>query len=136
KIARLIKNWPQNERDDLFQWLAHDFLQDSYRVLDVLHLHKAEGAHVVLVSILFEDGVRKICERLNVDGAIGTALEIKNGKASGKIIGNVCFGSRRLDFLRHYLSVHAPDISLEDCIAYADSYSDAPMLAIVGKAVA
>lgn len=138
KIAALLKNWSQEEVNALCEWLVTVYLKESFRadVVDILKQQQAQGAQVVLVSMLFQGGVHKLGEQLGADGAIGTALEFKDGKVTGKLVGNVCFGPRKLDFLRTYLEQHALEISLEDCAAYADSYSDAPMLAMVGKAVA
>lgn len=137
RLAGLMKKWTQGELDEMFGWLAGTYLQESYRpdVVKILNEYKAQGSQIVLVSVLFEEGIRKICEHLNADGAIGTRLEIVNGKVTGKILGDACIGPRKLNFLRQYLA--AQGISLQDCAAYADSYyDDAPMLAIVGMPVA
>lgn len=137
-LAWLLKNWQQAEVEALFTWLANDYLLDAYRedVIRFLEKHKAEGTKTVLISTIFEGAGQKIAERLGADDAIGTKLEFRAGIATGGINGKVCVGLRKLDCMRTYLQESAPEINLKDCIVYADSYGDAPMLAAAGMGMA
>lgn len=137
-LAGLLKGWPEAEVNTLFAWLTEDYLRDHYRqdVIALLEKHKAQGSHIVLISSIFEGAAQRIAQRLGADGVIATRLETKNGAATGSIVGKVCIGRRRLDLIRAYLKKNGYPTTLSRCIAYADSYSDAPMLAAMGGAVA
>jgi len=137
-LARLLKNWPQQEVDGLFDWLANEQLVTVYQeeMLRSIENHRAEGTAIVLASSYFQQAVEKVAVRVGADAALGTPLEFKNGIVTGKITQRVCVGPRRLDFIREYLKSNQLPITLKDCIAYGHSYLDAPMLAAAGQAVA
>lgn len=130
-LARVLKGWSAGQLDDLFAWIADEYLVTRYRadVVGVLRTHKEQGGHVVvLVSTLFEGAIARIAARLGADAGLGTALEMRDGVCTGRIVGESCVGPRKLDAVRAYLRRRAPDLRLEDAAAYADSISDAPLL--------
>jgi HAD superfamily hydrolase (TIGR01490 family) len=137
-LAGLLKGWRREEVEELFDWLANNYLVDRYHeeVIALLRAHQAQGTKIVLISTIFEDAAQKIADRLGADGVIGTRLAFEQGIATGRVGGKVAVGSRRINFIRGYLKKHWEDVDLAECIAYADSYIDAPMLAMMGAAVA
>lgn len=133
-LAGLLRGWRQEEIDRLFTWLANEYLLPFYRedVIAYVHQHKAAGQQVILLSTFFEEAAAKVADHLGADHAIGTRLAYKDNKATGRLSGKACVGSRKIDFVRQYLG----PTSLSRCIGYADSYTDAPLLAAMGQAVA
>jgi HAD superfamily hydrolase (TIGR01490 family) len=105
-------------------------------VIERLQKHQAEGAKVVLVSGIFADFVKIIAEHIGVDGAIGTNIEYSNDIVTGNLIGIPSVGKQKIDLIHQYMRENYPQTKLEDCYAYADSYSDKAMLSTVGHGVA
>jgi HAD superfamily hydrolase (TIGR01490 family) len=137
-LAGLLKKWDREEVEKLFDWLANDYLVDHYHqeIIALLKNHQAQGTKIVLISTIFEEAAQKIADRLGAEGVIGTRLAFENNIATGRVRGKVAVGARRINFIRGYLKKHWEDVELVECIAYADSYIDAPMLAVMGAAVA
>lgn len=61
---------------------------------------------------------------------IATDYEIVDGRYTGKINGDVCFGKEKLERVKKYLSINKIDSVIE---AYTDHYSDFPMLSVAQK---
>ncbi len=97
--------------------------------------HRQAGDRLVLLtssSLYMSDPVVR---ELSLHDALCTRLEVDaNGCFTGKPIEPLCFGRGKLQIAERY--AQAIGASLEDCIFYSDSASDAPTLLAVGKAVA
>ncbi|MFN8373493.1 MAG: HAD-IB family hydrolase [Anaerolineae bacterium] len=134
-MAKLFGGWSQEQVIALFAWVAShvEYHQD---VVEKLQQHKANGDAVVLVSGIFEDGALQFARYLGADDGIGTKLAYQTGICTGKITGQSCAGSRKLDFIQGYMRSKNSAPDLAGSYAYADSYSDAPMLSAVGNPVA
>jgi len=136
-LAILIKNWQRQEVNALFDWVVQDQLVYREDVLALLRAHKAKGVQVFLVTELFVRAGRRMARRVGADGAIGTGLIWDSGMATGSIKrSRACVGSRKLDFIRHYIQKKGIAAELHDCIGYADTDQDAVWLAALGTAVA
>jgi HAD superfamily hydrolase (TIGR01490 family) len=134
-MAKLFNGWTSIQLNDLFLWVAQhvEYHQD---VVEKLRQHKRDGQTVILVSGIFEEGAKQIAAHLGADDGIGTRLGFAQGVCTGEITGESCAGGRKLDFIRAYLQRHGRTDDLAEAYAYADSYSDIPMLAAVGYATA
>ena len=64
---------------------------------------------------------------------ICTEIETANGKFTGKIKGEVCYGKNKVTKIKNFLKDNKINVKLSECEAYSDSISDVPMLSIVGK---
>jgi HAD superfamily hydrolase (TIGR01490 family) len=137
-LARMLQGWTALEVDALFAWIADDYLATRYRpdVIAILQEHKDQGDHVILISTMFRGAIQRVAERLSADAGLGTQLEVRDGVCTGRILGETCVGAHKVDLVRAYLASHVPDIDLAQAAAYADSYSDAPLLAAVGHPTA
>lgn len=56
--------------------------------LNLIKKYKSEGYKVILVSASPEMYLEEVCKLLNYDGYIGSKLEVKNGKLTGRLVGN------------------------------------------------
>jgi phosphoserine phosphatase len=65
---------------------------------------------------------------------VSGALELKDRFATGKLLRPVVAGPEKAGLIRDHAKKHGHD--LESCFAYSDSYSDVPMLSIVGNPAA
>lgn len=72
--------------------------------------------------------------RLGVDYVFANELEIKDGKLTGKHIGEIVDGNRKAELLK--LLAFKEDIHLEQVIAVGDGSNDLPMLQLAGLGIA
>ena len=92
------------------------------------------GQDVILVSGALDIHMRPFAEEIGATGVIANRLEIKDGHATGKLMRPVVAGPEKAVLIRDHAKQHGYD--LEDCFAYSDSYSDVPMLSVVGHPAA
>ncbi len=137
-LAGLLRGWTASQVASLAEWIATDFLLPLYRpdVVALLRQHKEEGHTVILVSTMYTVVLEQIARHLGADAWLGSVLDLRNDRVTGELNGDSCVGPRKLEFVRDFLARHEPDFSLATCAAYADSFSDAPLLAATGHPVA
>ncbi|MGE0325880.1 MAG: HAD family hydrolase, partial [Polyangiaceae bacterium] len=71
---------------------------------------------------------------LGATDVIANRLEIKDGIATGKLLKPVVAGPEKARLIREHARAKGHD--LDECYAYSDSYSDVPMLSVVGHPAA
>lgn len=98
--------------------------------IDIAKQHLAEGTEVWLVTAAPEDMAKLISDRLGFTGALGTKVEIENGKYVGKLNGQILHGIEKARAVRELAAERG--FSLNNCHAYSDSASDFPLLQSVG----
>lgn len=95
---------------------------------------KAEGQEVVIVSGSLVEVMQHLADYLGADEVIANRLEFKGGKATGRLLRPVVAGPEKALLIRKHAREHGHD--LDHCFAYSDSYSDVPMLSVVGHPAA
>jgi HAD superfamily hydrolase (TIGR01490 family) len=103
-------------------------------VLAELRLAQKQGYHTVLLSGTYETLMRHVGAIIGADTAIGTALRYKNGIVDVERELDVVCGDDKVERLNAAFS--GQPVEWEESIAYADSYSDLPVLRRVGHPVA
>jgi|TARA_B110000902_G_C14291221_1_gene581060 phosphoserine phosphatase len=73
-------------------------------------------------------------QRLGIDYVYANELDIKDGKVTGKVIGQVVNGQRKADLLREIAKKEG--ILLDQTIAVGDGANDLPMLSLAGLGIA
>lgn len=133
-MARLTAGWSPEQMDALYDRIVLDELRDAVRadVAGRAHAHAARGDRVVLISGMFSGFAERFARLLGAETGLGTRLAYVNGACAGRIDGRGCAGEQKPVFMRDYAGAD----SLASAYAYADSYSDVPMLSAVGHPVA
>lgn len=101
---------------------------------DLVKRSKTGKRRVVLISGALEPVLKHVAEHLDADEIIGNRLEFKAGVCTGKLLSPVVAGPEKARIIREHARKNGFD--LEDCHAFSDSYSDLPMLSIVGHPAA
>jgi HAD superfamily hydrolase (TIGR01490 family) len=101
---------------------------------DLVARCRDEGHDVVLVSGALDFLMQLLADHLGATGVIANRLEIKGGFATGKLVRPVVAGPEKARLVREHARAHGHD--LDDCFAYSDSYSDVPVLSVVGHPAA
>jgi HAD superfamily hydrolase (TIGR01490 family) len=92
------------------------------------------GHDVVIVSGALDFLMKLLAEHLGATDVIANRLEIHDRFATGKLLRPVVAGPEKARLVREHAKAHGHD--LQECFAYSDSYSDVPMLSIVGHPAA
>jgi HAD superfamily hydrolase (TIGR01490 family) len=97
---------------------------------DLVKCSLDKGHEVVLISGALDFLMQRLAEHLGATGIIANRLEVKDGFATGKLLRPVVAGPEKARLIREHAHAHGHD--LDECFAYSDSYSDVPMLSVVG----
>ena len=97
---------------------------------DLVDRSAAQGHDIVLVSGALDFLMQRLAKYFGGAAHISNRLEFKDGYATGKLIRPVVAGPEKARLVREWARDHRHDLA--DCFAYSDSYSDVPMLSVVG----
>jgi HAD superfamily hydrolase (TIGR01490 family) len=97
---------------------------------DLVSRCRDEGHEVVLVSGALDFLMERLARHLGATGIIANRLDFKDGYATGKLLRPVVAGPEKARLIREWARERGLDLA--DCFAYSDSYSDVPMLSVVG----
>lgn len=119
--------------EEIYDDLMADRIWEGSRALAQMHLDA--GQRVWLVTATPLELARIIARRLGLTGALGTVAESDaNGVYTGRLVGELLHGAAKAHAVRALAAREGLD--LRRCAAYSDSINDAPMLSVVGTAVA
>ena len=137
-MSFLLKGMDRQEVLGIYHSIVEDYLVPRLRqdVVDLLESHKQKGHTTILLSGSFHCFIELVRDRLGMDYATGTRVEVENGVYSGRIIKPMGFGKHKIDILEKLIEKEKLDVDFERSFAYADSVSDAPLLDITGNPVA
>ncbi len=102
--------------------------------LDLVRRSLDVGRDVVLISGALDFLLEKLRAHLGATAVIANRLEFKDGVATGKLLKPVVAGPEKARLIREHARAGQHD--LDTCYAYSDSYSDLPMLSVVGHPAA
>lgn len=118
--------------DDAFESVLKKALYPAAR--DLVARCRDEGHDVVLVSGALDFLMQRLADYLGATHVIANRLEFKDGYATGRLLRPVVAGPEKARLVREHARAHGHD--LDECFAYSDSYSDVPMLSVVGHPAA
>lgn len=114
--------------DEVFDSIVKPrIFEGAQALIDQCH---AADQRVVLVTGSLDWTIRILTEYLGADHFIANRLEMKDGLATGKLLRPVVAGPEKAGLLVDDAASVGHDLS--QCSAYSDSYSDVPMLSVVG----
>jgi HAD superfamily hydrolase (TIGR01490 family) len=93
-----------------------------------------QGHEVVLVSGALDFLMKRLADHLGAHDFIANRLEIKDQYATGRLLRPIVAGPEKARLIRDHARAKGHD--LDECFAYSDSYSDVPMLSVVGHPAA
>lgn len=135
--SRLLRDWPVGQTTELFNSIFEQ-LKASLRpdVESRLRQHREQGDFVLLVSGMYQSIVDRFVLLVGASAGLGTGLTFNGNRCEGGIAGMPCVGKQKVNQVRTYLATNHIDAKLDDAYAYADSFSDVPLLSAVGHPVA
>lgn len=102
--------------------------------LDLVQKSRDAGHEIVLVSGALDVILRLFADHIGGATIIGNRLEMKDGIATGKLQRPIIAGPEKARAVREHARSNGHD--LDECFAFSDSYSDVPMLSVVGHPAA
>lgn len=95
-----------------------------------LRQHQARGDVVAIVTASTPYIARLLAADLAIEHVLCTDLEVADGRFTGRLIGEPCYGEGKVRRAQALAAERA--LSLQDAWFYTDSHSDWPLLAAVG----
>jgi HAD superfamily hydrolase (TIGR01490 family) len=137
-LAGTVGGFSRQEAQGAFQWIwDHDVAHSLYpEAMSTLRWHQEQGHQVVLVSGTFQELLEIIAQELGVPYAVGTSLEVRGERYTGRIVPPFCFGPYKVQRVREFLEAAGLEIDFASSFAYADTIYDVPLLESVGNPVA
>jgi HAD superfamily hydrolase (TIGR01490 family) len=115
--------------DEVFERVIKRALYPGAR--DLVARASAEGHDVVIVSGALDFLMDRLAVYLGATASIANRLEFKSGYATGRLLRPIVAGPEKAKLVRQWAQSRGHDLSA--CFAYSDSYSDVPMLSVVGR---
>jgi HAD superfamily hydrolase (TIGR01490 family) len=112
-----------------FEGLCHAFYETQLqklvrpKALEEIERLKREQFVVVIVSASPENWIRGWAKDMGVE-LIGSQLEVKEGRLTGKIVGKNCHGAEKVRRIKEKYRIEDYDL----VYAYGDTKGDLPML--------
>ena len=114
--------------DEAFDRILRQAIYPGAR--DLVQRCVAEGHEVVLVSGALDFLMDRLAKHLGASASLANHLEFKDGYATGKLLRPIVAGPEKARLVREWARQHGHDLG--ECYGYSDSYSDVPMLSVVG----
>lgn len=116
------------------RWVEEDVLRYiAPAALARLRQHERAGDYVLILSASTQFAVEPVARHLRVPYRC-TELEIANGKLTGGVVGEPCYGAGKLHWATRIAAERGE--ALAHCTFYTDSFSDRALLDAVGTPVA
>jgi HAD superfamily hydrolase (TIGR01490 family) len=133
----LFRGWRPDEADAASRWVTETYVVPRLRphVMKRLENHQQSGHRLLLLSGTPTPLLTAIGRELGIEEVVGTPLRLRNGRYTGGSEPPVCQGVNKFLRLERYLG-ETDEINWSESWAYADSYSDVPVLERVGHPVA
>jgi HAD superfamily hydrolase (TIGR01490 family) len=135
-VLGMTRGWDQTQVSSLVREALDEVVEPIIfaEALELIDQHRAAGRRTYIVSASPEEIVQPLAEYLGVDGAIASRAVVDlDGRYTGEM-AFYAYGSYKADAIRALAVFEG--IDLEGSFAYSDSYTDVPMLEIVGHPVA
>ncbi|MDI2589067.1 HAD-IB family hydrolase [Psychrobacillus sp. NEAU-3TGS] len=117
--------------DELTKPVQKDF---NPAVLARLKKHQAENIHILLVSGAYTQFLHQVTTGISFNQIIGTEIFYKDSKVDTKRFIDHVNGTRKTEHILQALE--GQPIDWENSYAYGDSFSDLPVLELVGNPIA
>jgi HAD superfamily hydrolase (TIGR01490 family) len=137
-MAGMVGGFSRQEAQRLFQWIwDHDVAHSLYpEAMSTLRWHQEQGHQVALVSGTFQELLEVIAQGLEIPHALGTLMEMRGERYTGRIVPPFCFGPYKVQRAKEFLESAGWEIDFASSFAYADTIYDVPLLESVGHPVA
>ena len=134
-MSRLVTDWDVAKVQEIVAETLDQIIDPAIydEAVALIEEHRSLGRDITIISSSGTEVVEPIGERLGVDLAVGTQLEVIDGRYSGEILF-YAYGEGKAQAMRDLAAERGYDLSTS--YAYTDSITDLPMLEVVGHPTA
>ncbi|WNG49022.1 HAD-IB family hydrolase [Archangium minus] len=135
-ITHLEGTGEQHVRERTVQFYE-EVVRSQFRpgALRAVEEHRLAGDKLVLLTSSSGYMSELVARDLGLDAVLCNRFEVDaSGLHTGRPLGEVCFGEGKLFYARSYAA--QAGVPLSECAFYTDSYSDLPVMEVVGRPVA
>jgi HAD superfamily hydrolase (TIGR01490 family) len=135
-VLRLTRGWDQERIRAIVRETLESVVEPIIyaEAMELIEQHQAAGRRVFIVSASPSEIVEPLAEYLGVDRAIASRARVDEaGRYTGEM-AYYAYGPYKAEAMRELAESEGIDLSRS--YAYSDSYTDAPMLEVVGHPVA
>jgi HAD superfamily hydrolase (TIGR01490 family) len=101
---------------------------------ELVETGRRRGLRQVIVSGSIDFMIEPLARHLGIDDLLTNRLEFKKGVATGRVLPPLLAGATKARFIQEYAQKW--NIDLLESYGFSDSYSDYPMLAVLGRPAA
>jgi HAD superfamily hydrolase (TIGR01490 family) len=136
----LFYSYYEGQSEDRLETLAEELFEDVLRPAiykgtpRLIEESRRAGCRIVLVTGALDFTVRHLARHLGADDLIANRMRFVQGVATGRVVPPIIEGAHKALVVRDYCVKEG--LQLERSFAYSDSFSDYPMLAVVGHPAA
>jgi HAD superfamily hydrolase (TIGR01490 family) len=136
-LAWYFRGYSVEYAEQIWEWVVAQGLKYYWRAdtCVILKEHLEKGDLVVLVSGGPLPLLKHIGEYLGTPHVVGTSVEIRNGRYTGRSVEPICFDEHKANLAKAYLDEIMLVVDLDQSYAYADSTADLSMLEMVGTPI-
>lgn len=136
KAYSLLKGIKTKELDRILETIIREEIKPKIfpQALEKIRDFQKRGYEVGIVSTSINPLIEILVKELHLDFGIGTKLEDNNGSFTGRIRGKVLYGLEKANQVQQLARQRG--WNLAESYAFTDSYSDIPLLKLVGRPVA
>ena len=134
-LAWLVRGWDAAQLQGLYDFIAYEYTVPHRRedTIGMLKDHRAQGHVTLLVSTGFTGMIAEIGKTIGAEYAVGSDLEMRDGRATGRIVPPIVIGKQKGISAQAKLAEAGYEVDWAASFAYADSLTDVGMLEIVGN---
>ena len=134
-LAWLVKGWNADQLPGLYDYIAHEYVTPHRRedTIGLLQDHVAQGHVIALVSTGFTDMIAAIGQTIGAHLAVGSDLEMRDGRCTGRVIGPIVIGAQKGVAAKAKLVQAGYEVDWANSFAYADSITDMGLFDLVGN---
>ncbi len=132
----MLAGYPEHDFSRMGDKLFHKHLQKKIysEAQELVDTHRELGHRVVIVSSATRYQIEPVAEALGIDDVLCTELEVRDGKFTGVIRGEPCWGEGKRKAAGAWCKRHK--LRLDNAWFYSDAMEDLPLLEAVGHPVA
>jgi HAD superfamily hydrolase (TIGR01490 family) len=130
-MSGLVVGWPVSTVQEIVAETLHAIVDPLVyeEAVRLIAEHQLAGRDVVIVSSSGEEVVEPIGAMLQADRALGTQMQVEDGRYTGEI-SRYLYGEAKAEAIRELAASQGYDLTRS--YAYSDSITDLPMLEAVG----
>lgn len=133
--VRNLEGMPERELAELGEKVTREHLAAEIfpEVRAMIAAHEQQGHTVVIVSSATRYQIEPVARILGVEHILCTELELEDGRLTGRVKGEPCFGENKLLAARDFAAKQR--VRLQKSYFYTNGIEDLPLLEAVGHPV-